>query len=282
MNNLLINLKTSSLKEQKMMVKNYLNCISAMDVIFQSITKNLPRLKREISKKLSFDIKMVALGIKPSLLIDIVAISDKLLNFEAIVEEINAKSQFLSTNTSKLRIVCVKDDFFIVNFPKILRTIRRKRHYINVSSNLQQPTLMIDYSEIELMAKEVYLQLMNMFDESSENISRSIQLSLHWNITTVFGVLLDYPVVYWYKDKEGETCLGNKDLINFKLKNTAHIKTWAIERDVYSFTVPTCVINEELNSFVEKWLTQLLECANTHNVILTCEKNQVNLSTVLL
>ena len=136
--------------------------------------------------------------------------------------------------------------------------------------------------EIELMAKEVYLQLMNMFDESSENISRSIQLSLHWNITTVFGVLLDYPVVYWYKDKEGETCLGNKDLINFKLKNTAHIKTWAIERDVYSFTVPTCVINEELNSFVEKWLTQLLECANTHNVILTCEKNQVNLSTVLL
>ena len=129
-----------------MIVETDYSNIYAMDVIYETIRKNLPRFKREVIKKLSFDIKMVALGVKSSLLIDTIAINDNLNSFEALIEELNAKSPFPSINTFKLRLLCIKDDFFIVNLPEILQTIRRKRLYINVNSNLPHPTLLSDYS----------------------------------------------------------------------------------------------------------------------------------------
>ena len=71
-------------------------------------------------------------------------------------------------------------------------------------------------------------------------------------------------------------------MLNLKLKSRATIKTWTIEREVYSFTIPQCVINEEVDSLVESWIITRHERAKLNKVILSCDKNIENLSTVLL
>lgn len=253
-----------------------------MDEIFDSIIKHFPRLKREISKKLSFDIRMVALGVKPSLLVDTIAVND-IAQFEKFIVELNTRAPVSFHKASSLKILCVKDDFFIVNLPDLLQTIEKRRIYIDVSSKCQEPTLITESSEpFGLLRKEIIASLRKMLIENSEDIVLNLQLKDNWNITSVFGILIDYPVVYWYEIEDIKTCLEYQNLLNIKLKSRATIKTWTIEREVYSFTIPQCVMNEEVDSFVESWILTRHERANHNKVILSCDKNMVNLSTVLL
>ena len=254
-----------------------------MDEIFDSIIKHFPRLKREICKKLSFDVRMVALGIKPSLLIDTIAVNDDIAQFKKFIIEINTKAQVSFLKASSLKILCVKDDFFIVNLPDLLQTIDKRRIYIDVSSKLQEPTVITESSEpFELLRKDMIAFLTKMLIENTEDIVLNLQLKDNWNITTLFGIFIDYPVVYWYEIEDLKTCLEFQNLINLKLKSRVRIKSWTIEREVYSFTIPQCVMNEEVDSFVESWILTRHERANLNEVILSCDKNIENLSTVLL
>ena len=117
-----------------------------MDEIFDSISNKFPRLKTEIIKKLTFDIRMVCLGIKPSLLVDVVSVDENLPYLEALITEINNESKFQSIEAKKLKILMVKDDLFIVNFPVLLRTIGNKKQFIDVSSKIAFPALITDPS----------------------------------------------------------------------------------------------------------------------------------------
>ena len=54
------------------------NINRVMDALFNLVIKQLPRMKREMTKNLTFDIGMVCLGIKPSLLVDVVSVDKNL------------------------------------------------------------------------------------------------------------------------------------------------------------------------------------------------------------
>ena len=132
------------------------------------------------------------------------------------------------------------------------------------------------------MIQNISEQLEYTLTETSDTTIKDIKIHSDWNITTIFGILLDYPVVYWYGDMvDAKTCLSHKDLINYQIINTFTANN-SVERTVYSFTIPACVINESLERSVDLWVSKHCECGKTNNVILKCKKTDVNLSSVLL
>jgi len=61
-----------------------------------------------------------------------------------------------------------------------------------------------------------------------------------WNLSTLFGVLLGYPVVYWFPKLQDQNCLSNEDL-----------KVYSVELDgstVISFSVPHTMVLQQQNS----------------------------------
>lgn len=264
------------------------NINRVMDALFDIITTNLPRMKKETIKKLTFDIRMVCLGIKPSLLVDVVSVDKNLPYLESIITEYNFKANFPSSEKHQLKILKIKDDLFVANLSLLLRTIKKRRLYIDASSKLQTPMLITEsslsscHSRIRLITGHIEDQLKAFLDEKSEKVIFEVQLNYNWNISTIFGILIDYPIVYWYEDEDAETCLTTNELLNIKLQTILAVKTWNIKREVYSFTVPVCLINEEVDSFLEAWITSCHEHAELSDILLICDKNKVTLSTVIL
>jgi len=87
------------------------------------------------------------------------------------------------------------------------------------------------------------------------------ELTPDMNRSTVFGLLLGYPVVYWYKDvTTADNCLSHVPLRLFRIlavDSTANSQPTVI----YSFTVP-----EQLYShcqfLIDSWQKQLLTLAS--------------------
>ena len=119
-----------------------------MDALFDLVIKQLPRMKREMIKNLTFDIGMVCLGIKPSLLVDVVSVDKNLPYLESLITEYNFKANFSSSEKQKLKILKIKDDLLIANLPVLFRTIKKRRLYIDASSKYQAPTLITESSVI--------------------------------------------------------------------------------------------------------------------------------------
>ena len=136
---------------------------------------------------------------------------------------------------------------------------------------------------IQLMIEKITVQFRNILSDTNESEFQMISLEPEWNITTIFGILLDYPAVYWYEDIiDGKTCLSGKDLINYKLLNTISTKASLIHNVVFSFTIPRNVITSLVERAIEVWISQRCMSGEINKLILTCEKKEVNFSTVLL
>ena len=133
------------------------------------------------------------------------------------------------------------------------------------------------------MITNIGAQLEDIFSKRSGAATGNIIIHSDWNITTIFGVLLDYPVVYWYDDTINvTTCLPHQDLMNYQVINSFKAKNSILERIVYSFTVPICVISDSLRCSLDAWASKTCDSGKASNVILTCKKTEVNLSSVIL
>lgn len=255
-----------------------------METINILVSKHIPRLRRGIIHALSFNIYMVGIGVKPSLLIDTINVKTHLIDLIKLLQEINA-GKFLSF-VEPIHIVAIKDDYFLINLEESVKRLKKEKHYVDVSHCLPQPRIIKNfgtkYKSIQCMIQNVTDQL-NKFLSTKSEVKETIELKSTWNITTLFGILLDYPVVYWYEDIDDvKTCLSCKDLVNYNIINTTATKSDSSSNSVFSFTIPKNVIDSTLEMSVEAWTILRYETAEANNIRLTCEKKHVNMSTVLL
>ena len=135
------------------------------------------------------------------------------------------------------------------------------------------------------MIQNIDVQLRSFLPHPSYGIEvqREIIVKPEWNITTLFGILLDYPVVYWYEDiEDGKTCLACKDLIRYNVSYNSSLESHSNKSSLVSFTIPKCVFSSSIEASIEKWITQCRELATINKANISCEKKQVNLSTVVL
>ena len=201
----------------------------------KEIEPSLQRLK--ISRKwkeLALNLSFICREIKPGLLWDFGNIDTLgLLELRIILPDIFvlkiAGDYFISSRK------CFKKHYQNPesNFPTV----------IDISNNLPEPG--IAAAETEQKVHKDFRHLLSQIYASEEDVI-DINIGDGINVTTMFGLLLGYPVVYYYDTNIEGNCLSNRDLTVYKIGSN---NFWPI-----SFSVPTNLLSQT-NIF--DWLDNL-------------------------
>ncbi len=176
------------------------NFQSSVGVIFSIFRHHFRKTSTRYLQDLSFNVCMVFLKVKPAYLLDInpfAGIKDpetKLAKIGDICNEISRK-----LDTSKVCAMIIKNaDILIFNFDELpsnlLRSKEKPMDIVDISHTLKEPRILSDESilnTIQDMTSSVYEQI----SKNKEIFCYDIKTEDFWNITTLFGILLDYPGV---------------------------------------------------------------------------------------
>jgi len=194
--------------------------------------KMFPIFRRHFRKTSPFNLRLlstnfslVAFSIKPAFLLDFnpfpqnLSEDQKLLKMEQLLEEIASSTS--DNNFTVPRFMMLNgSDILIFNQNQVSENLSIKIdgcQIVNVSDSLRKPQFLIDESviaEITEMIANVKSQI------SKHSIGKCLNLKTEdsWNISTLFGLLLNYPVVYYYSDLSScQNCLAHINLLNIKL-----------------------------------------------------------------
>jgi Domain of unknown function (DUF4504) len=130
------------------------------------------------------------------------------------------------------------DDVFIINKRKLLD--KRRSSAIHIVIDISGS---IDFPKI----REEPLE--DMFESLNEQLECSTTelTPENWCIPTIFGYLINYPILYW-QDQNDENCLGHQDLKVFQV----HFKN----ETLVSFSVPLTLFQKssEIQETIKTWL----------------------------
>jgi hypothetical protein len=224
------------------------------DVISRLIGKKF----RKFSFAMAIQIKVVnnPLTPKSSFLIDFGPRNVDLL--KEILSEL--KTQKLIEDN--LTIATLESEIFIINTKKVMERNCESFHIIDISDEVSKPQLISD--------KLFFFESVEKIKEKlSENRgSELIDLgSFGFNSPTIFGFLINYPVLYFCKTENN--CLSNRELKVFQIHDDEnHI--------LISFSVPLEILNEnqvicdDINKFLEGFQSYQIKSFITsqENVIL--------------
>ena len=185
-------------------------------------------------KELALNLSFIRRGIKPGLLWDLGNINTPgLLELKIILQDIF--------------VLDIAGDFFVSSrecFYKHLENLESNFPIvIDISPNLTEP--MIATKESYQKIKEDFKNLLSQIKDSYTDVI-GINIEANINLTTMFGLLLGYPVVYYYDTGMEGNCLSNRDLTVYKIGSQS---IWPI-----SFSVPTNLLAQ---TNIPDWLDHL-------------------------
>jgi len=238
------------------------------------------------SLDLAAQVSAVDLGLKPALLYDSnSAGADQVQRYLSSLQSAQLVSESLLT-------LDLNGNTLIVNPVAVRSNVDQLFHdgsvaVINVCHTLEKPTVTDPLRE-ELKSMTHDLQLLLRELEHLEEAERKPhyvgERSEDWNLCTVFGLLLGYPVTYWFDQTESfENCLSMTPL----MVTTASSTWWADSTGhrcvLYSFSVPA-VLLQETESNLENWRLRLQERFQQQNVLrdLTVCQSTVTLPSICL
>ncbi|XP_043911716.1 UPF0739 protein C1orf74 homolog [Protopterus annectens] len=101
------------------------------------------------------------------------------------------------------------------------------------------------------------LQQLKVLRHSSGDMVHKLLSPPEWNLCTLFGTLLGYPLPYWFDTSKGfENCLALTPLRVYTVKACCSRVAGGINLTVYSFSVPECVLGE-VEDCLDTWLEEL-------------------------
>ena len=166
---------------------------------------------------------------------------------------------------SDFRVLSIDNlDFFIIHVRETLRVLESPVVFVDVSSTLEGGPKVIEATPL-LSALTARL-LSKISAASPGGDGHVIHADLDGaNGTTAFGLLLGYPVVYWFSeegDDSGGTCLDGRDLVVCKVKCDSAVDSVG----GISFSYPEC-LSGVLKPAVRRWadlrkVTVLTEVVN--------------------
>ncbi|CAL1527665.1 unnamed protein product [Lymnaea stagnalis] len=155
---------------------------------------------------------------------------------------------------------------FSVNISSVL--------FVDITSTLKQPTL-INEGKV-LKTKEVLIEFLSKVcpnDDRTMSVN-NMEISEELNVPTLFGLLLGYPIVYWYDRSVGEdNCLTSHSLTLFQVKGYLSNKDLTKDSSeqshvIFSFSAPQNLFHL-LTLKVRDWFFQWKECNHWQEVF--CE-----------
>lgn len=228
-------------------------------------------------------VQAVDLGLKPSLLYDSNGTSsEQVQQFLRCLQSSQLVSKSLFTLDLNGNTLIVNQEIALCHLNEILNC--GNVCLVDVSHSLKRPELH-DLSRVEFVNMVQKLQcLIKGFEQHDCEPLYAGEQCEDWNLCTVFGLLLDYPVTYWFdQTKSYENCLSM-----ITLMVTTAMATW--EKDgvchstsLYSFSVPADLFHKT-QSVLKIWSDGLQERFKKQHVFtnLTMSQTSVTLASVCL
>ncbi|XP_030632461.1 UPF0739 protein C1orf74 homolog [Chanos chanos] len=202
---------------------------------------------------LAAQVLAVDAGLKPALLYDTNAASPE--QIQLYLDALQTAGRL----SKALRTVSIDDNSFVVNpalevshMEDLLKS--RSLVVIDVCPQREKPGVTDFNSEMEDMVTAMLEYFKDLNDAgSARNGDLDKELYQSWNLCTLFGVLLGYPVSYWFDQTRGfENCLSMTPLVVTKVWVTWRADTVSHRCCLYSFSVPE-ELWSDAQSQVDRW-----------------------------
>uniref|UniRef100_A0A8C9J377 Chromosome 1 open reading frame 74 n=1 Tax=Panthera tigris altaica TaxID=74533 RepID=A0A8C9J377_PANTA len=206
---------------------------------------------RAVCLHLAGEVLAVARGLKPALLYDCSCAGTSEL--QSYLEEL----QGLGFLTQGLHILEIGENSLIVSPEHVCQRLEQVLlgtiAFVDVSSSQPHPSIcsLDQLQDLKAIIVEIITHLQGLQRDLPLEVSCSRLRSSDWNLCTVFGVLLGYPVPYTFHLNQGDdNCLALTPLRVF----TARI-SWLLGQSpvlLYSFSVPESLF-PALREIINTW-----------------------------
>ncbi|XP_041613725.1 UPF0739 protein C1orf74 homolog isoform X2 [Vulpes lagopus] len=207
---------------------------------------------------LAGEVLAVARGLKPALLYDCSCAGASEL--QSYLEELQA----LGFPTQGLHILEIGENSLIVSPERVCQSLEQVLlgtiAFVDVSSSQPHPSIcsLDQLQDLKALMAEIITHLQGLQKDLSVAVSCSRLRSSDWNLCTVFGILLGYPVPYTFQLNQGDdNCLALTPLRVFAARIS-----WLRGHPpvlLYSFSVPESsfpALREILNTWEEDLRTR--------------------------
>lgn len=236
------------------------------------------------SLDLASQVIAVDLGLKPALLYDSNnADSDQVQQYLSCMRSRRLLSESLS-------VLDLNGNAVIINPDAVRSNVEREfcgsgAAVIDVRHFLERPTVVEHHSEaIKNMTKELLHLLKETEQLQDGKPLYAGKKSEDWNLCTAFGLLLGYPVTYWFDQTSSfENCLAMTPLVVTTASALWQKETSGYRCCLYSFSVPADLLHET-QPILENWrcgLQQRFQQQNVLQDLIICQKT-VTLPSVCL
>lgn len=195
------------------------------------------------------NITAVSRTVKPTYLLDFSFDANKLLQFVKDLYDSGCID-------CPLNIYQMGTDLLIVN-PKSMNQHKQTDNiepeviFVDVSSHLNKPAKV----EGSFIIKELVEFIWNLPADEDHVTLFDIEIG-DINLTTVFGLLLGYPFVYWFNCECHDNNLSMEPLKCFEISQTLNFDTSDTERNqlkIISFSIPETIYDEHADLCVSQW-----------------------------
>ncbi|XP_033939532.1 UPF0739 protein C1orf74 homolog [Pseudochaenichthys georgianus] len=263
--------------------------MSTRELFVAAARKHLSAGRKSLSVPQSLDLAAqvlaVDLGLKPALLYDSNgAGADQLQQYLSSLQCSQLVSKSLLTLDLNGNTLIVNPLTVRVKVEQIIHD--KNVAIIDVCHSLEKPTIADPLrGELRSLTHDVLLLLKRLEQlKEAEQPCYVGEKSEEWNLCTVFGILLGFPVTYWFdQTKSFENCLSLTPLMV-----TAASASWQGDSSehrccLYSFSVPAALL-QAVQSSLENWKRSLQERFQQQNVFkdLTVRQSTVTLPSVCL
>ena len=241
------------------------------------------RLKRKTICSIIANINAVLLGLKPAFLLDQFQCSAetfvklvmlvfekqcseiKLESFKILLFEnnelffINVEVCIFNVENHLKKIICLNHvESLVPNFDNLMQvvvnisdTLKKPESYFHSSENVRSKILLL-YESILLALK----QFSSAKDSARHQIVQIQQYAMPTsnNLCSVYGILLNYPFVYWFdQSKSEEACINMTELCVVKLLiPKGKYCDRKLLHEIYSFSFPK-ILSNSFNCVLQKW-----------------------------
>jgi len=216
------------------------------------VTKSLGKRLKRHAIEICLNIKLVDIDLKPAYLFDYGVTSAE--DIVQLLQEL-CKSKYIYNRN--LIVLIIGADYLV----KKVSTIRMfcetnfdwmSIFIVDISKSIEKPYI----NKCENIIRSLKDVVQKMSAASDDVIVIEIDPK-GCNVSTLFGFLLGYPVLYWYETKDGESenCLTMEPLTNYKIEGLLHGDSKS-RHLVYSFSVPQCLKGETCST-VKGWFSKL-------------------------
>lgn len=236
------------------------------------------------SLDLAAQVTAVDLGLKPALLYDSnSAGSDQVQQYLSCVQSRRLLSESVS-------VLDLNENTVIINPNAVRSNVERAfcdsgAAVIDVRHFLERPTVVEHHTgAIKNMTRELLLLLKEFEQLQDGKLLYAGKKSEDWNLCTAFGLLLGYPVTYWFDQTSSfENCLAMTPLVVTTASALWQKETSGYRCCLYSFSVPAALLHET-RPILDNWRCGLQERFQQQNILqdlIICQKT-VTLPSVCL